>query len=206
MKNSSVLRYAGGKTRACKILMEVINKYFDLRKCKYLISPFFGGGSFEFHFQNMNPKIKIIANDKFTPLYNFWKEVKEDKNSLIEELKKIKNVKKEEFFNYRKEINYYNEDSKKQAIIYFIINRCSFSGTTFSGGFSEEASKKRFTLSSIEKIGNLDLSLIEFHNKDFSEFIIDDYNNDEYLMFLDPPYYLENSKLYGIKGDLHKDF
>lgn len=206
MKNSSVLRYAGGKTRACKILMEVVDKYFDLRKCKYLISPFFGGGSFEFHFQNMNPKIKIIANDKFTPLYNFWKEVKEDKNSLIEELKKIKNVKKEEFFNYRKEINYYNEDSKKQAIIYFIINRCSFSGTTFSGGFSEEASKKRFTLSSIEKIGKLDLSLIEFHNKDFSEFIIDDYNNDEYLMFLDPPYYLENSKLYGIKGDLHKDF
>lgn len=46
MKNSSVLRYAGGKTRACKILMEVIDKYFDLRKCKYLISPFFGGGSF----------------------------------------------------------------------------------------------------------------------------------------------------------------
>ena len=52
----------------------------------------------------------------------------------------------------------------------------------------------------------MDLSLIEFHNKDFSEFIINDYNNDEYLMFLDPPYYLENSKLYGIKGDLHKDF
>ena len=154
MKNSSVLRYAGGKTRACKILMEVIYKYFDLRKCKYLISPFFGGGSFEFHFQNMNPTIKIIANDKFTPLYNFWKEVKEDKNSLIEELKKIKNVKKEEFFNYRKEINYYNEDSKKQAIIYFIINRCSFSELLFQEDFQKKQAKRDLHQVQLKKLEN----------------------------------------------------
>ena len=29
-----------------------------------------------------------------------------------------------------------------QGIMYFIINRCSFSGATLSGGFSKEASKK----------------------------------------------------------------
>lgn len=36
--------------------------------------------------------------------------------------------------------------------MYFIINRCSFSGATLSGGFSLESSQKRFTTSSIERI------------------------------------------------------
>ena len=31
---------------------------------------FFGGGSFEIHLQNQYD-LNIIANDKFTPLYNF---------------------------------------------------------------------------------------------------------------------------------------
>ena len=42
----SPLRYPGGKTRACSILDEIINeKGFDK---SVVISPFFGGGSFEF--------------------------------------------------------------------------------------------------------------------------------------------------------------
>ncbi len=58
-------------------------------------------------------------------------------------------------------------DPLKQAIYYFIINRCSFSGATLSGGFSQEASKKRFTQSSIQRISNLNLTYIEFFNMDF---------------------------------------
>jgi len=50
--NVSPLRYPGGKTRACKILDETISKYFDITQFNTLVSPFFGGGSFEFYFQN----------------------------------------------------------------------------------------------------------------------------------------------------------
>ena len=69
INNVSPLRYPGGKTRACKYLKPIIDKYFDINKFDNLISPFFGGGSFEFYLQN-HYNINIIANDKFKPLYN----------------------------------------------------------------------------------------------------------------------------------------
>ncbi len=82
-------------------------------------------------------------NDKFTPLYNFWNQVKINKNELCIELRKIKKngeISKEDFNNYRKTILELNNNILQQAIQYFIINRCSFSGSTLLGGFSEEAS------------------------------------------------------------------
>ena len=164
--NISPLRYPGGKTRACKILDEILNKYFNLNEFDIILSPFFGGGSFEFYLQNSYNK-KIIANDKFIPLYNFWNQIKNDKMKLYDELKNIINVKKEDFQEYRNEIMNLNNDMLKQAKLYFIINRCSFSGATLSGGFSEEASKKRFTDSSKDKIKNLNLTDFKIYNYDF---------------------------------------
>lgn len=203
--NKSPIRYPGGKTRACKILDKVVNDYFDIRSIETIISPFFGGGSFEFYMQNKYG-LKLIVNDKFTPLYNFWQQVKIDKNKLCEELRKNKEISKEKFIEYRNTIMDLNNNILEQAIQYFIINRCSFSGSTLSGGFSEEASSKRFTPSSINKIEALDFTNIEIYNNDFYDFI-NNLTNDKTLIFLDPPYYLESkSKLYGNNGDMHEEF
>ena len=204
--NKSPIRYPGGKTRACKILDKVINDYFDISMIKTIISPFFGGGSFEFYMQNKYG-LKLIVNDKFTPLYNFWNQIKIDKNKLCEELRKITNISKEDFMNYRKTIMTLNDNILEQAIQYFIINRCSFNGSTLSGGFSFEASKKRYTPSSINKIEELNFTNIDIYNKDFYDFINDNNNDEKRIIFLDPPYYLEKkSKLYGNNGDMHEDF
>lgn len=205
MNNKSPLRYPGGKTRACKKLDIILKENYDINKFDNLVSPFFGGGSFEFYIQN-NYKLNIIANDKFKPLYNFWKICKTDKEKLCDELlKKINLVDKEEFINLRNKIM--NEENKlNQSIMYFIINRCSFSGATLSGGFSLEASKKRFTESSIKKIKNLDLTQFEIYNLDFEDFINMRQDRKD-LIFLDPPYYLEKaSTLYGNNGDMHDTF
>ena len=205
INNISPLRYPGGKTRACKIIDNILLEYFDITNFDTIISPFFGGGSFEFYLQNKY-RFKLIVNDKFIPLYNFWKQVKINKTILCDELRKIKSVSKEQFLDYRNTIMNLNDDILQQSIQYFIINRCSFSGSTLSGGFSQEASNKRFTLSSINKIEDLDFTNIEIYNNDFYEFI-NNFNISNSLMFLDPPYYLENkSKLYGKNGDLHHDF
>ena len=76
--NKSPLRYPGGKTRACKTLEMIMKEHFNICDYDTLISPFFGGGSFEFHIQN-NYQLNIIANDKFKPLYNFWNICKNNK-------------------------------------------------------------------------------------------------------------------------------
>ena len=94
----------------------------------------------------------------------------------------------------------------EQSVMYFVINRCSFSGATLSGGFSSEASKKRFTKSSVDRVKKLNLSSFSIYNLDFSEFL-DQHVSDENIIFLDPPYYLEkHSKLYGNNGDMHEHF
>lgn len=202
--NISPLRYPGGKTRACKILDTILNEHFDITLFDNIVSPFFGGGSFEFYIQNKY-QLNILANDKFTPLYNFWNICKSNKHKLCEELTtKIDTIQKDNFKSIREQIM--DETNElKQGIMYFIINRCSFSGATLSGGFSFEASKKRFTQSSIDRIEKLNLSYFDIYNLDFEDFINN--NKEKNLLFLDPPYYLEKaSKLYGKNGDMHEYF
>lgn len=205
MHNRSPLRYPGGKTRACKILDKIVDEYFDIARCDNLVSPFFGGGSFEFYIQNKY-NLLISANDKFTPLWSFWTSCKLDKQILCDALyAKIGTVEKSNFIDYRAQI--VNEsDRLRQGVMYFIINRCSFSGATLSGGFSKVASKRRFTISSIDRINKLNLSKFKIHNLDFAEFMTSSVN-ERSLLFIDPPYFLgSGSNLYGTKGDLHKNF
>ena len=235
--NTSPLRYPGGKTRACKKLDEILNQYFKKeinnksnKSFDTIVSPFFGGGSFEFYLQNKY-NLNIIANDKFAPLYNFWNICKNEKKNNSENNNNnnndndndnrkdklyislyndvISGISKEQFLEYRKNV-LIETDKINQAEQYFIINRCSFSGATLSGGFSQEASKKRFTKSSVDRIKALDLSKFQIHNKDFEDFIKEIYQantQNNALLFLDPPYYLEkNSKLYGNNGDMHENF
>jgi DNA adenine methylase len=200
----SPLRYAGGKTRACSILDEILNDNFDMRQFKNIVSPFLGGGSFEFFVQSKY-NLNIIANDKFEPLFNFWSICKNDNSALCTELYKlVDNISKDDFAEKRKRI-VNNTDKLLSAVDYFVINRCSFSGSTLSGGFSAEASKKRFTKSSIDRVKSLDLTMFDISNMDFEEFLNIHKSNDG-LLFLDPPYYLDKVKLYGNNGDMHENF
>jgi len=204
--NQSPLRYPGGKTRACKILDEIVCQQFDISAFDRIISPFFGGGSFEFYLQNKY-HLRIIANDKFTPLANFWLTCKTHRDELVAELeKKIDRISKTEFLEYRDQI-IGEPQQLEQSVMYFIINRCSFSGATLSGGFSQDASKNRFTRSSIQKIAQLELQDFEIINQDFTDFLAQLEPSPRDLLFLDPPYYLDKrSKLYGKSGDMHEGF
>jgi DNA adenine methylase len=215
INNTSPLRYVGGKTRACKILDKIFSDNFDVSKITKVVSPFFGGGSFEFYLQNKYG-YKIKANDKFKPLHSFWHICKTDNKKMCDVLYDMHkdSVSKEDFMKFRNKIMD-EKDIFIQSIHYFIINRCSFSGATLSGGFSKEASNKRFTKSSIDRIAKLDLSKFDIQCEDFGHFLDNNVSYDEengnknnnVLLFLDPPYFLDkNQNLYGNKGDMHEDF
>jgi DNA adenine methylase len=213
MNNKSPLRYPGGKTKACAILDTVLRNHINIRSYAALVSPFFGGGSFEFHMQNKY-NLRLIVNDAFTPLFIFWRVLKSSREELVESVRDLHPVSKEQFLTYRSEImDLSRTDSLRTAAYYFVINRCSFSGATLSGGFSEQASRGRFNESSITKLGAVDLSCTTIRNEDFEQFLtgivgrMETRKRQKVIIFLDPPYYLEGgSKLYGKNGDMHESF
>lgn len=199
----SILRYPGGKTKAIKFL----EKYLpDSNSYDTVISPFIGGASFELYIKDKYKK-NIVANDKFIPLINFWIHASSNNSELADKIKSLIPVDKELFYKIRKELFQSEIDVLTKAAYYYIINRCSFSGTTCSGGFSEQASTKRLNLNSIDRLKKLNSQNIIFYNKDYKEFLDISMNKTTNLIFADPPYYLgSNSKLYGKNGDLHESF
>jgi len=196
----SPLRYPGGKTRAIKILEPLIKKRFPTQKT--LVSPFMGGGSFELHMLSLG--YKLITNDLFKPLYTFWLMSKEQPVALQALIKTYQPMTKEKFAVIRENI-LVDTDQLSIAAKYFVINRSSFSGSTFCGGYSAESGEKRFTENSIKKIGALDLKCLTLENKDCLEFILAHPQTNDTILFLDPPYYI-STYIYGRDGDMHEGF
>lgn len=202
----SPLRYVGGKSRAIIALDYIFNHYYN-NQYTTLISPFCGGASWEFHLVDRFQEIHI--NDKFSPLTNFYVQCKENKDALIHELTNlIGKITKNLFSEFREKIMT-EANPLRKAVMYFVINRCSFSGATLSGGFSEEASKERFTESAINNICQLNLEKYVIHCEDGCDFVskLSSMIPNAFI-YCDPPYMLSSgkNKLYGNRGDLHENF
>lgn len=194
MDIKSILRYPGGKSRAVRIL----DKYLP-SNISQAASPFFGGGSFEFHMASKG--IKIYGSDIFTPLVYFWKEAMTNPDKLADIVQKYHPITSETFKELQEaHTNINNTPQQKVAAYFYILNRCSFSGTTYSGGMSKN--HPRFTQSSIDRLRNWKCQNIEIENSSFETFIP---KHTDKFQYLDPPYYID-SFLYGNKGDTHKGF
>lgn len=198
--NKSPLRYPGGKTRAISILKETLETEYPSRKM--LLSPFFGGGSFEL--TQASDGYTVKGNDLFFPLYTFWTQVKTNPTALAERVEKEMPVSKEKFIQFRTDIQQ-STDPIDIAAKYFIINRCSFSGATFCGGYSQQAADGRLTVSSLQAVKNVDLSQICFSNLDACWFLKENPQTASTVVYADPPYFID-SYIYGRDGDLHEGF
>ncbi len=200
----SPLRYPGGKSRAVKFLSRFFPEDF-----KELREPMFGGGSVTFYWVQKRPSARFVAGDINYDLYCFWKVLKEDKDRLIKEIRRVKETYKdgralfEEIMSRRGE----ELDESQRAVDFFILNRITFSGTVDCGGYSEQAFRKRFTWSSIERLelAHEVIRKVELHFGDYEELL--NAGGEDVVVFLDPPYYsAQRSKLYGKRGDLHTEF
>lgn len=212
ISTAPLLRYPGGKYRARKILNNIVPD-----STKRVLSPFSGGASVEMFLTKRG--IQVDCYDGYDLLANFWEYVIGKPKELSSEIYKyFGNVDKKTFLNMQKNLkehhnNILDEERLLLAVLFFIVNRCSFSGTTLSGGFSQESSIKRFTQSSISRIESFNNPLITY-NHGFYEDVLSDKNTVEKydLLLLDPPYLLKNknndgvSALYGVSGDMHKYF
>ena len=192
----SPLRYPGGKSRAVRILSKYIPK-----NTTELCSPFMGGGSLEiFCAQN---GIRAYASDGFEPLVDFWQWLLKDPNKLADAVREYYPIKREKFYEIQK-THIESGDSFERAVLFYVLNRASFSGSTLSGGMASggKNDNPRFTESSIQRLRDFKIKNLTVEFADFKKSIP---KHPGVLLYLDPPYLIE-SKLYGKRGDLHKDF
>ena len=189
----SLLRYPGGKTRAVDGIKALIHS-----SSKELVSPFLGGASVEI--SCARDGIKVFGSDDFNPLVNFWKQAKENPTHLAAEIERHFPLEKSEFYKLQKEFNQI-QSKRRQAAVFFALNRSSFSGTTLSGGMSP--GHPRFTQKSIQRVREFQADNLSVELLDWKEALE---AHPDKLLYLDPPYAIASDNLYGKNGDKHKGF
>lgn len=186
----SGLRYPGGKTRSVDLLEQFVPKHHT-----EFVSPFVGGGSFEIRLASRG---SVKCYDIFQPLVTYWKWLLHVPSELATAVQRYTPVSPERFKELRSwMITHLQEDTIDVAATFFVLNRCSFSGTTLSGGYSAEAATKRFTQSSVDRIRTSDLKRITVECSNFATTLA---NPITQFIFVDPPYYTP-TKLYGVNGE-----
>ena len=207
MKLKTPLRYPGGKSRAVPKLLQ----WLPSREITEYREPFLGGGSMAIEMTRRLPEeIPIWVNDLYEPLYNFWIQLRDNGDYLHRELMRAKNFHPDEesarklFLDAKEQLNEDNTDPKDRAILFYIINKCSFSGLTESSSFSKAASNSNFSIRGIERLPEYS-DLI--HRWNITNVSYEELVSDETLTFIyaDPPYDIKDA-LYGHKGDKHRGF
>ena len=198
----SPLRYPGGKSRAVAQIHALIPEFQEFRE------PFVGGGSVFLHERQQRPEAHFWINDVYAELYQFWRGCQLHLTAIqaqVEAWKTRFSVGKDLFSFLNATLPSMTEIERAAA--FFVFNRITFSGTTLSGGYSEQAFQGRFTTSSMRRLDALPALLQHCHitNLDFEPVIRA--AGESVFIFLDPPYYsATGSALYGKNGHLHKGF
>lgn len=199
----TVIRYAGGKSRAIKKITPFIMNYDKI------ISPFLGGGSLEVHW-SANLGKEVVGYDIFDQLVNWWNVILNNNEDLVEKLneinptsneyKRIKEIlmrvdKTQEMLkdwhtDYYKRENVIELDPTQMAAYYYFNHNCSYGPGYLGWGSSVYLNDKRWK-SMIKSVSEFECPKLSVYQKGFEESITE--NNGEFL-YLDPPYFLEKDK------------
>jgi DNA adenine methylase len=196
------IRYAGGKTRAIKI----ISPYLD-NETK-IISPFMGGGSLEVNWANKG--IEVIGYDLFDALVNFWNVLLNKREELVEKLKTISPTPQEytrikeilmTWENTQEMLKGWKTDHYKRdevitlddvtAAAYYYFNHNTSYGPGYLGWGSSVYLKQNKWDTMIKNIDKFIIPTLSVKQGSFEEVLP---NHTEDTLYLDPPYYLEKDK------------
>jgi DNA adenine methylase len=188
----SLLRYPGGKSRAVKHLLPYFPAGVD-----FVLSPFLGGASVELALCDRG--IKVYGYDAFQPLITFWSRLQMEALTLAEEVAAFYPLPKEFFYDLQ--VRHENTAEYHQSVLFYVLNRSSFDGTTLSGGCSKPGA--RFNEKSIQRLRDWKFlpNFLPLHGT----FATSLNAHPDAFVFADPPYLIK-SQLYGDRGDLHRGF
>lgn len=222
------VRMPGGKSNALKYLDKYLIKTFSEYR-----EPFFGGGSVGLYLMQFNKDAMYWVNEKFYPIYCFWKVLYNNPDEMITFLLsrrekylvkhdkiRSKGVPSNSAKNARKlhelcrqvindTIN--DKDEFHTACLWYILNKTSYSGMSMIGSYAPLAFDQNFTENCIKNLPITNKLMhsvknVKFTNLDYSELLKSDGDhNDSCFLFCDPPYDIKD-KLYGKNGDVHREF
>ena len=202
------LRYPGGKSKATTKMAP----YFPAKNnVKHYREPFLGGGSVALWMAHNYDLESVWVNDLYWPLFNFWTQLQKNGDALSETLKEWKTThntqdKARELFNRCKdELNERDTSDLMKAVMFWTINKCSFSGLTESSSFSKQASDGNFTLNGIADLKEYSKLIKNWKITNQSYETLLGNSDEDTFIYLDPPYEI-SSNLYGKKGAMHKGF
>lgn len=188
----SPLRYPGGKTKAFRTIRQFIPDGLD-----ELCSPFAGGASIEIMLANEGTRVH--ASDAFQPLVNFWQCALNSPVRLADNASLYNPLPKERFYELQRTYNEL-EGGFNKAVVFYVLNRASFSGTTLSGGMSP--GHPRFTKSAIERLRQFRCPGMLVLLRDYRDALCE---HPGTFLYLDPPYEIDQ-RLYGERGNHHDGF
>jgi DNA adenine methylase len=210
----SPLRYAGGKTKAVGLILASM----PTLKHNRVVSPFFGGGSFELCL-SQELGIEVQGYDVFGLLANFWDVLINHKDEFVKELEKFEITKDEFTYNRHLLLNYWDKikpstleyNTKKkvelkpehltlldnnsimQAVYYYYNMTLSYGPMFLGWPSSVEINKGKFGRR-LAKLKGMSLKNLSVKQGDFEDTIK---NHPDDFLFLDPPYYLDgDSKMF----------
>ncbi len=206
--NGTPLRYAGGKTLAVGLITELLPAHL-----KRIISPFFGGGSFEIACAK-ELGIEVKGFDIFDLLVNYWQNQFCRSEEMHEYLKhyyptresfiKIKNILKEQWDKKQGKLikNRSIKNNIELAALFYFNHNTSY-GPHFLGWPSSVYLQEGRYQNMIEKSRKLKLNNITVECEDF-ETVFKKYPND--FFYLDPPYFLDGDSKTFIGLYPHRNF
>lgn len=193
----SPLRYPGGKSW----LYPFSKQWLLYRKNKILIELFAGGASVGLAAAIENLAEQVILVEKDKNIYSFWHTIIHDDAEWL--AKKILNFEFNET-NIDKALNHKNQSIRDRAFAVLLSNRISHGGIMAAGsgrlksGENGKGLKSRWypkTLySRIMRIAHYKQKISVIHTDAFK--ILQKYQNDEVLFFIDPPYTKAGKRLY----------
>lgn len=200
-KQLSPLRYPGGKSK----LIDYLSSYIQIKKCKSLISPFTGGGSFELALLDAGVVENLHLNDLDTGVYSLWWTILYSPYELVERIRTMTPTHKDYFLaQVIIKNDFYGVDAIDAAWATLLVNRLSYSGISTANplggknGSSDDLLTRWNPKALIRRIKHIHsmATQITVSHMDAIELIEEAYWDESCTIFIDPPYVQKGKDLY----------
>lgn len=196
------LKWPGSKNQS-RVLLE---SYIRPLTFKSYIEPFCGSLALFLHLVNIGKITKdtiVILNDINLTLINFYKDIKDNSELLIDKVKEICKT-DIDYYQYRKRFNEIKNTIKNTSTntieisaLLLYLNKSCFNGLyreNKKGEFNSASNKKKYIISrdEIKNIKNISIIFNTFNitlKSESYEKVINQPLNSQTLLYLDPPYY-----------------